>query len=374
MSAPSSTSTMHWRSFAVGAVVSALVAGGLMFAQQQREQRRLERHKQKQQQRVAKHRSNVATMQQQQQQKKQQKQQKQQKPHHQEQQDHAGEAPQELPQEQEQEQEEDQSQSDALAASSAKGKNDSFNFVTIGTVSSVFKRKYGAPRQGSVIPSARGVLRMHGVPREALEGLEGYSHVWVSFVFHANSNKRFHARIEPPRLGGRKVGVYGTRTPHRINPLGLSVVKLDRVDLSAEVPELHVSGLDLIEGTPVLDVKPYHPADCVEGFTAPDWHANTPQVPFDVTFSETTERQLAELVAAGALEFYDSLPAIREAIRESAALDPRPVYLRKRQNAEEVYGYDLDRLNVRHTIDAEKRTVHIVDVHLWEKTREYKDI
>jgi tRNA-Thr(GGU) m(6)t(6)A37 methyltransferase TsaA len=245
-----------------------------------------------------------------------------------------------------------------------------FTFTSIGTVSSVFKRKYGAPRQGSVIPSARGVIRMAShVPRESLEGLEGYSHLWVSFVFHANTNKKFHARVEPPRLGGRKVGVYGTRTPHRLNPLGISVVKLDKV----VGKDIYISGLDIIEGTPVLDIKPYHPADCVPDFRAPAWHAETPPVPFEVTFSAETERQLEELVQQDKLQFYHTVPAIREAIRESASLDPRPVYLRKRQSNSEVYGYDLDRLNIRHTIDAETRTVHIVDVHLWEQTREYKD-
>ncbi len=251
---------------------------------------------------------------------------------------------------------------------------ESFHFTSIGTVSSVFRRKYGAPRQGSVIPTARGVFTLHpSVPKESLEGLESYSHVWILFIFHANhgpsttptpgSVPRFRPRVEPPRLGGKKVGVFGTRTPHRVNPLGMSVVKLEQVDLKRG--QLHLSGLDIIDNTPVVDIKPYHPADCFPQASQPEWMDAREAYPFSVDFSEEVMSQLNELVEGKKLRFYTTLEEIVAAIRESASLDPRPVYLRKRSSKEEIYGYDLDRLNVQHTIDEEAKKVMIQAVFLY---------
>lgn len=89
-----------------------------------------------------------------------------------------------------------------------------------------------------------------------------YSHVWLVFVFHHNTNKKFRPKVAPPRLGGKtKCGVFATRTPHRFNNLGMSVVRLE----SVKGRTLHFSGVDLVEGTPVLDIKPYHPGDMMSG-------------------------------------------------------------------------------------------------------------
>lgn len=130
----------------------------------------------------------------------------------------------------------------------------------IGTVVSPYTKRMGTPRQGSLVPSSRAFIQLN-IPTQALEGIEAYSHLWVVFAFHANTNV-FHkkTKVRPPRAtGNQKVGQLATRSPHRPNPLGLSLVKIERLDPKAK--RLHISGLDLVNGTPVYDVKPCVPWD-----------------------------------------------------------------------------------------------------------------
>ena len=131
----------------------------------------------------------------------------------------------------------------------------------IGTLLSCFSRRNGTPRQPALVPAARSQLTLRrGVPADALSGLEGFSHAWVLYVFHANTNlhvpdERFKARVAVPRLDGGSRGVFATRTPHRPVPLGLSLGRLLAVDARRGV--VTFQGLDLVDNTPVLDIKPY---------------------------------------------------------------------------------------------------------------------
>lgn len=237
----------------------------------------------------------------------------------------------------------------------------SFTFHSIGTISSVFKLKYGTPRQGTIAPAARGTFTLSpSIPASALEGLEEYSHVWLVFVFHANSNKQFRPKVEPPRAGGRKMGVFATRSPHRLNPLGLSLVRLERV----EGRTLHLSALDLIEGTPVVDLKPYHPADCVPDYTIPLWMREQAEVkpPFAVTLSAEAQAQLGAMVAHRQLEFYTSYDDAVAGVCESVSHDPRPIYVRARASKAEVYGFRLDRMNVLYRVDDDDKRVDVLAV------------
>lgn len=226
----------------------------------------------------------------------------------------------------------------------------SFSFASIGTISSVYKLKYGTPRQGTIAPSSRGTLTLHpSIAVDSLDGLDEYSHIWLVFIFHRNENKKFRPKIEPPRAGGRKLGVFSTRTPHRVNPIGLSLVKLEKI----EGRKIHLSSLDLIQGTPIIDIKPYHPADCMPEHTIPEWmsHQNEVKPPFEVYFSSEADAQLREIIDADRLEFYQQFDEAREAIRESVSHDPRPIYVRSRASCSEVYGYRLDRMNVLYRVD-----------------------
>ncbi|XP_033829373.1 tRNA (adenine(37)-N6)-methyltransferase [Periophthalmus magnuspinnatus] len=131
--------------------------------------------------------------------------------------------------------------------------------VPIGYLSSCFSAKNGTPRQPTICGPSRAELRIeHRVfnnPEHALVGLEQYSHVWIIFVFHKNGHLSAKAKVKPPRLNGKKVGVYSTRSPHRPNALGLTLAKLDKV----QGDTVYLSDIDMIDGTPVLDIKPYIP-------------------------------------------------------------------------------------------------------------------
>lgn len=159
-----------------------------------------------------------------------------------------------------------------------------------GTFASVFNRRNGTPRQPSLVPLARGRVTLdRRVPSSALEGLEEFTHCWLVYVFHENTDlataleedgktgaadgrkSTVRGKIRVPRLNGEKRGCLATRTPHRPCPIGLSLVEIVRVGDRT----LDVAGADLVDGTPVLDLKPYVPySDCIEAARAPEWVGN----------------------------------------------------------------------------------------------------
>ncbi|XP_036368675.1 tRNA (adenine(37)-N6)-methyltransferase-like isoform X2 [Octopus sinensis] len=137
---------------------------------------------------------------------------------------------------------------------------------TIGYMQTLFKFKNGTPRQAGICQQARGTLTIDksifNNPEHSLEGLQDFSHAWIIFVFHKNNNAYFKAKVRPPRLDGRRIGLFATRAPYRPNPIGLTLAKIEKITGAS----IHFSGIDLLDGTPVLDVKPYIPQyDCPLG-------------------------------------------------------------------------------------------------------------
>ena len=215
-----------------------------------------------------------------------------------------------------------------------------FTFPAIGIIHSCFKEKFGIPRQPGLAPLATAELEL--LPpynnRSALDGLEGCSHIWVQFVFHANSRCEWKPKVKPPRLGGNKsLGVFATRSPTRPAPIGLSVVKLDEILERKGKLLLQLSGIDLLDGTPVLDIKPYVPyvdlvPEAINSFadTAP------PLIPVEFTtecaavccdYRQKTNLDLATL------------------IRQILQQDPRPQY--QAPEPERIYGMKLLDVDVR---------------------------
>ncbi|KAL6846181.1 hypothetical protein ACP4OV_023629 [Aristida adscensionis] len=156
----------------------------------------------------------------------------------------------------------------------------SYSMAPIGTVQSCFSTRNGTPRQPLVVPLARATVALDParVPAAALEGLTCYSHCWILYVFHLNTDldkmwkdparSKLKAKVRVPRLKGGKMGVLATRSPHRPNPIGLSVAKVEVVNGHA----ILLSGVDLVDGTPVLDIKPYLPySDSIKGAAIPNW-------------------------------------------------------------------------------------------------------
>ncbi len=193
----------------------------------------------------------------------------------------------------------------------------SYSVSPIGFVRSCFKEKFAIPRQPQLAPAARGVLEL--VPPfdsgDAVEGLEQVSHVWLLFLFHQALEDKPRLKVRPPRLGGNQsMGVFATRATHRPNGIGQSVVKLERV----EAGKLWLSGIDLLDGTPVLDIKPYVPyADSVSG--AFNRMADGAPALIDVTWSDSALVQAAE--HSQRLD-----QPVRELIEQCLAQDPRPAY------------------------------------------------
>ncbi len=186
----------------------------------------------------------------------------------------------------------------------------------IGTVRSCFGGKFGVPRQPGLCPSAWGRLVFHDGYRspEAIRGIDGFSHLWLIFGFHETLDQGWKPTVRPPRLGGnQRIGVFASRSTFRPNGLGLSLVKLEGIDDSAgDAPALLLGGLDLLDGTPVYDVKPYLPyaeslPEAEQGYAA----GEIPRLPV--------------VVAATAREEFQQLPPrARALIEEALALDPRP--------------------------------------------------
>jgi tRNA-Thr(GGU) m(6)t(6)A37 methyltransferase TsaA len=169
----------------------------------------------------------------------------------------------------------------------------------IGVLESCFKEKFGTPRQPHLVPASSARLRIYPLyrPEHSLAGLAEFSHVWLISLFHLNTNKSFHPKIHPPRLKGGKIGVFASRSPHRPNPLGLSLAKLDRV----EGDTLYLSGIDLIDGTPILDVKPYlHFSDAAAGHNA-GWIPENAFPELTVAFTARARKELEAADPAGEL-------------------------------------------------------------------------
>lgn len=192
-----------------------------------------------------------------------------------------------------------------------------YSVKPVGYLQSCFKEKFAIPRQPLLAPAARGVLELCAPfnQPEAVEGLEQVSHVWLLFLFHQALEDTPRLKVRPPRLGGnRSIGVFASRATHRPNGIGQSVVRLDRV----EPGKLWLSGIDLLDGTPVLDIKPYVPyadaiADAHNGIAA-----DAPAL-IKVQWSQTASiqaQQHAQRLAQPLLEL----------IEQCLAQDPRPAY------------------------------------------------
>lgn len=183
---------------------------------------------------------------------------------------------------------------------------DSFTFQAIGRVRSPFTDKASAPRQPSEAREARGVVELCAGLEDAVDSLASFSHIWLVFVFH-EAGARTALKVLPPR-SGEKRGVFATRSPHRPNPIGLSVVRL----LGVRGLALDVEGLDLIDGTPLLDVKPYLPyADALPDASS-GWVAKPadPGPRWDVQWESRAQQQVRFLEEATGVELQKTVATL----------------------------------------------------------------
>ena len=226
----------------------------------------------------------------------------------------------------------------------------SMEIKPIAFIKTEFPEKFGIPRQSGLAKDLRGRIIFEPQFRnpDALRGLEGFSHIWLIWEFSANRTTReWQPTVRPPRLGGNThLGVFATRSPFRPNPLGLSCVEIDSIDLfTDEGPVITVKGADLMDGTPIYDIKPYIR------------YADSRQQALCGYVDSLEERSLKVVFPSelsSRIEDTSVIPSLVETLR----LDPRPSY---HDDPERVYGLSFARLNVKFRVNGEVLTV--VDVH-----------
>ncbi|MBQ2387750.1 MAG: tRNA (N6-threonylcarbamoyladenosine(37)-N6)-methyltransferase TrmO [Clostridia bacterium] len=215
----------------------------------------------------------------------------------------------------------------------------------IARIKSEFPEKFGIPRQSGLVSSLKAQIIFEEEYRsvDAVRGLDEFSHLWIIWQFSKAVRDTWSPTVRPPRLGGNKrIGVFATRSPFRPNAIGLSSVKIEKIDLDGEnAPVIHVSGADLMDGTPIFDIKPYlaytdaHP-DAVGGFT-----------------ENVADRRL-KVEFDG--ELINSVPdEIKTALCDLLAEDPRPSY---QNDSKRVYGLSFSGYEIGFTVD--KKTLKVI--------------
>ncbi|XP_077863819.1 tRNA (adenine(37)-N6)-methyltransferase-like [Saccoglossus kowalevskii] len=261
----------------------------------------------------------------------------------------------------------------------------------IGYIKSCFKSKNGTPRQPTICSRSKAKLQIlqsaFNNPAHALEGLQQFSHLWIIFIFHRNGPSNYtKAKVKPPRLDGARVGLFASRSPHRPNPIGLTLVHID----SIQGDTIHMSGIDMIEGTPVLDIKPYIPTyDKIDGYTnnvqlsenakskngddplkksdkldvnldkpstkVADWIGEPPRKTLNVRFTLNAEQDLQRFRPAGNItgaekndfvfDFFEDALEAKKAIRDILESDPRSTY-RRYQCKDSLYYFTIDTMHI----------------------------
>ena len=222
--------------------------------------------------------------------------------------------------------------------------SDIYSMRPIAHIRSDFSTKFGVPRQSGLVDALEATVVFEPEFRnpDALRGLEGFSHIWLVWVFSASVRQTWSPTVRPPRLGGNaRMGVFATRSPFRPNPIGLSSVRLAGVESTPDLGTvLRVRGADLIDGTPILDIKPYLPygdchPDAVGGFaSAPAGAVLEVEIPPSLLAQVPEDR--------------------REALIGVLAQDPRPHY---QKDSDRVYGFGFAGLEVRFTVSEGHLTV-----------------
>ena len=218
----------------------------------------------------------------------------------------------------------------------------------IARIRSPFPEKFGVPRQSGLVDSLQAQIVFEEEYRnaDAVRGLDGFSHIWLIWQFSRAVREGWSPTVRPPRLGGNeRMGVFATRSPFRPNEIGLSSVKLEKIEIDSKLgPVLRVSGADLMDGTPIFDIKPYLPY-C-------DSHP-------DAIGGWTTEADNRMLQVDFPAELLEKVPvAQRDGLIGVLASDPRPRY---QNDPQRVYGMGFGGVNVKFTVDGEQLTVREVE-------------
>lgn len=233
---------------------------------------------------------------------------------------------------------------------------DSYSFIPIGVVHSPYREKFGIPRQPGLAPNLISRVELLGQCNHAdtIRGLEQCSHIWLLFVFSECVDKGWSQTVRPPRLGGNKrMGVFATRSPFRPNPIGMSPVKLIAIEETKGNIQLVISSADLLDGTPIIDIKPYLPYSDSISDASCEFATDIPLLKQEVHFSEQA-LHCCEKVGLLLQQPY------QQQVEELLRCDPRPAY--KKDSAEKGYGVRLHHTNIRFRITSETIFVDSIDL------------
>lgn len=217
----------------------------------------------------------------------------------------------------------------------------SFQFNVIGHIESPYKEKFAIPRQPGLVQGGAGRLHLHSPFNDpnAVRGLNQFSHIWVLFVFHQTMENGWKPLVRPPRLGGNnKMGVFATRSTFRPNPIGMSLVELKGITIENNQVVLELGSLDLVDGTPIIDIKPYLPfAEALPNASA-GYAQDTPSDDMQVIFTPQVETELDT--------YQSQYLGIKQFISQVLMQDPRPAY-KKQSTENRDYAVHLLDFNIR---------------------------
>ncbi|NIE72292.1 tRNA (N6-threonylcarbamoyladenosine(37)-N6)-methyltransferase TrmO [Pantoea sp. Acro-807] len=229
-----------------------------------------------------------------------------------------------------------------------------FAVAQIGVIRSPWKEKFAVPRQPGLVQDGGGELHLQAPYNqpEAVRGLEAFSHIWILFMFHQTMAGGWRPTVRPPRLGGNaRMGVFATRSTFRPNPVGMSLVELKGIRCEKSQVILQLGSLDLVDGTPVIDIKPYLPfAEALPDARA-GYAQAAPEATMPVRFSAAAQQQIQQQA---------HIPQLQRFITDVLAQDPRPAY-RKGESLDREYAAWLLDFNVRWRIDEAGTEVIAVD-------------
>ncbi|WP_041852899.1 tRNA (N6-threonylcarbamoyladenosine(37)-N6)-methyltransferase TrmO [Vibrio antiquarius] len=228
-----------------------------------------------------------------------------------------------------------------------------YSIEPIGVIETPYKEKFAVPRQPRLVPTAKARVKLLGAANspEAVRGLEQFSHVWLLFLFDQNLEAGWKPTVRPPRLGGNeRIGVFASRSTFRPNGIGMSAVEVNGVTKQGDQIYLDLGSVDLVDGTPIVDIKPYIPySDSIS--EAQGGYADQEPEKSQVTFSTQ---------ALATIENRSDTDYVRSVIEQVLAQDPRPAYKKSKPDDKE-YAVNLFDLNVKFTATSNLITVTAIE-------------
>ena len=229
-----------------------------------------------------------------------------------------------------------------------------YSISAVGHIQSPFKQKFAIPRQPRLVPQAKAKLIFTAEfnREEFVRGIEEFSHIWLLFRFHETADKGYSAMVRPPRLGGNeRKGVFATRATFRPNAIGMSAVKLEGVEYKNGQLSLLLAGIDLLDGTPIVDIKPYLPYSDAMHDASAGFADTRPETQMSVAFSPEAIDFIAKQT---------HYPELEDFITNVLKQDPRPAY-KKQKQGEQSYGMTLYNYNIRWQVNGEHNLVTSIE-------------